>query len=128
MSIGPDDFLDEARQLLNGAASEVRYRTAVSRAYFACFHRVVTHPIGCKALSEIDSKMQQAATVDRYTKGRHHLLLKAMVKDRLLAPVAAKMQELLHLQQKADTALGVRLGAYHAELAVRKAESVFASL
>ena len=38
MSTTPQDLLGEARALLAGAETEVRRRTAVSRAYYAAFH------------------------------------------------------------------------------------------
>ena len=44
MSIGPDDFLDAAQKLGRGS-DEVDFRNAVSRSYYAAFHR-------CKALAK----------------------------------------------------------------------------
>lgn len=43
MSVRPTDILREARDLFSDNAQEVRYRTVVSRAYYAAFHHTKSY-------------------------------------------------------------------------------------
>ncbi|CAH8187764.1 conserved hypothetical protein [Vibrio aestuarianus] len=42
MPVNPEDFLSESQNLLTNATSEIQYRSAVSRSYYAMYHKVLS--------------------------------------------------------------------------------------
>jgi hypothetical protein len=124
------DFLTEARVLLADASSEIRRRSGVSRAYFACFHHLLVHPQASAVVEAVDDTLQSAPIKNCYTSGRHVLLVKGLLKsgDRDLIYLASRLHELLGHRMHADYRVSSPLGENVARVALSAAESIFADL
>lgn len=123
-------FLNEAEDLLKGAENDMRWRTAVSRAYLAVYHHVTSHEACGGVLTTVEEKIRHARIADHYTPGRQNLLIKQLVQsgDRNLILIASRMHELQTRQARADYVIGDRMNQQTATLAVMTAQSIFTDL
>lgn len=128
--ISPDDLLAEARMLLAPDATEARIRSAVSRAYYACFHHVARHPAGGKVVAAVDTANQDARTCGQPTRERHFALTKALVAsgDKDLITIAADMARMLRRRADADYDLSETFRRRDAEYVVAMAHRLFKAL
>ncbi|EHH1259593.1 TPA: HEPN domain-containing protein [Vibrio alginolyticus] len=42
MSVKPEDFLQESKSIFSNASTEIQYRCAISRSYYAMYHKVLS--------------------------------------------------------------------------------------
>lgn len=99
------DFLNAAQQLLKGG-DEMSYRNAVSRAYYALYHRC----------------MPLYAKIDERPADDHHAkVVQALHQQPQYEAIANRLNKLRKLRNTADYDLHKTLSRYQAETAVKLA-------
>lgn len=111
MSVTPDDVLALARDLYNGGnASEVRVRSAISRAYYAAYNKAV-ECAGC----ELPSVDAHRALIERY--------------DELGKPdLAGRLKSMRAARVKADYYLGKQVAGKEASISLSQAVEILKAL
>ena len=113
MSINPIDLLGQTQELVADSATEVRYRTVISRAYYAAFH----------ACRELAPALGFRDRRDRSAHGRLNRFLAKRKEDRYRER-AVLLRQLRDLRNTADYHLNVTVTKAIAADAVKDATEI----